>query len=103
MGGAGPDAAVRGLVDLGRTKRHPYNAAGNIMAATEPRRRSNTWKWVFALFFLLALGGAVVMIWFNLHQQLTPEKLDANRQLWAANGPPDYVLKYSIQRNQENP
>jgi hypothetical protein len=42
------------------------------------------------------------MIWFNLHQQLTPEKLEAARDLWANNGPADYMLTYTIQRNQEN-
>ncbi len=43
------------------------------------------------------------MIAFNLHQQLTPEKLEAARELWAKNGPTDYILKYTIQRSQENP
>src|SRR5262245_59292056 len=64
--------------------------------------KNNRWKWVFAFIFTLALSGAGLLIYFNLVLQLSPEKLEAARKLWEANGPLDYVMRYKTLRNQES-
>ena len=43
----------------------------------------------------------VVLITFNLRQQLKPEQLEAARKMWTEHGPRDYTLAYTIQVNEE--
>ena len=66
-----------------------------------PAPPNNNWKWFFAIVFALALFTAVSLIWWNLRLQLKPEQLEANRRLWEANGPADYVMVYMTRRNEE--
>lgn len=64
-------------------------------------KKNNNWKWFFAIVFALALFTAVSLIWWNLRLQLKPEQLEANRKLWEAHGPADYVMVYTTHRNEE--
>ncbi|MCS7047462.1 MAG: DUF6174 domain-containing protein [Gemmataceae bacterium] len=66
------------------------------------KAKSNRWKWVFAAIFTLALGGAAVMITFNVRQQLTAEALEKARQRWETRGPSDYLMTYTVRHN-DNP
>jgi hypothetical protein len=56
--------------------------------------------WFFLILGALAAMGITTEIWFNLHQQLTPERLAEARARWRKNGPRDYVLEYAIRRDQ---
>jgi hypothetical protein len=60
------------------------------------------WVWYFLVLGLLTAGGIVATTWYNLRQQLTPEQLEAARQLWIKNGPCDYRLEYTI-KHEVNP
>src|SRR5215475_7288229 len=56
------------------------------------------WIWFFVLLGTLAAAGVATEIWFNLHQQLTPEKLASAHARWRENGPRDYALEYAVKR-----
>lgn len=60
-----------------------------------PPTKNNNWKWFFAIVAALALAASIVLVVFNLRQQLTPEQLDAARQLWIGHGPASYTLIYT--------
>lgn len=59
-------------------------------------RPNRGWIWFFAVLLLLTTAGITAEVWFNLHQQLTPEKLAQARRVWNENGPRDYHLEYII-------
>lgn len=61
-----------------------------------PRRRSRAWLGFFAVLTLLAGTAVTLEVWYNLHQQLTPEALAAAQRLWQQKGPADYDLKYLV-------
>jgi len=66
-----------------------------------PRRPvtpSRRWVWFFLFLAIVPAALIGVEIWFNLNQQLTPEKLAAARARWDENGPRDYVLEYEVKR-----
>jgi hypothetical protein len=71
-------------------------------APAPPRSRSRRWLWFFALLLVLATGGITAEVWFNLRQQLTPEKLAEARRRWQEHGPRDYVLEYAV-KHEYNP
>ncbi len=61
--------------------------------------RSRSWVWFFLILGTLAVAGLSVEIWFNLNQQLTPEKLAEAQARWQANGPRDYTIDYEIKQD----
>ena len=61
--------------------------------------KSRRWIWFFLLLGILAVAGLSVEIWFNLNQQLTPEKLVEAQARWQANGPRDYTIEYEIKQD----
>jgi hypothetical protein len=63
------------------------------------RPRSRKWVWFFLFLDVVPVTLLSVEIWFNLNQQLTPEKLATARARWQANGPRDYVLDYEIKHD----
>jgi len=56
------------------------------------------WVWFFVVLGVLTTGGIAANVWFNLYQQLTPEKLEQARRLWQEKGPSGYRLDYTIKR-----
>ena len=66
------------------------------MPGVQPARYR--WVWFFVILGALTTGGIAANVWFNLNQQLTPEKLDKARRLWQEKGPADYRLDYTIKR-----
>jgi hypothetical protein len=66
--------------------------------SSNPVPRPKRWLWFFVFLATVPVALLGVEIWFNLNQQLTPEKLAAARARWDANGPHDYVLEYEIKR-----
>jgi hypothetical protein len=67
-------------------------------AGGRPVTRSRKWVWFFLFLAVVPASLLAVEIWFNLHQQLTPEKLASARIRWDENGPRDYVLEYEVKR-----
>jgi hypothetical protein len=70
------------------------------MASTPSSNRR--WIWFFLILGLFALIAAIVPVWFNARQQLTPEQLNQARRLWQEKGPHDYRATYQIKR-EANP
>jgi hypothetical protein len=64
-------------------------------------KKSRRWIWYFVILFILATLASVVLVVFNLQQQLKPEQLAAARALWKERGPADYTLSYTTQVNEE--
>src|SRR5437016_2156392 len=62
----------------------------------EPPKKNLGWLWYFIIVAVLTVAATGGLIWYNLRQQLTPEKLEAARQLWQAKGPRDYDLDYTV-------
>ena len=62
------------------------------MKTARPRR----WLWYFGLLALAAPFAIGVPWWYNLKQQLTPERLAAARRLWEEKGPRDYVAEFAV-------
>lgn len=60
-------------------------------------RTNRGWIYFFATLGVLAVIFITVLVRFNLSQQLTPEKLDAARRLWAEKGPASYDMEYAEQ------
>ncbi len=54
--------------------------------------------WFFLFLAVVPVTLLGIEIWFNIHQQLTPEKLAEARTRWQENGPRDYLLEYEIKR-----
>jgi hypothetical protein len=75
----------------------PRLRAGGSVA---PARRNRGWIWFFALLAVLTVAGISLEIWFNLRQQLAPERLTQARRLWEAHWqgrPHDYRWEYTVQ------
>jgi hypothetical protein len=66
---------------------------------TPPPPKKNNYAWIgyFAFLIIASVGVAAFMIWFNLQQQLTREKLEAAEKLWNEKGPKSYRLVYTKQ------
>ncbi|MFL5339451.1 MAG: hypothetical protein ACJ8F7_04720 [Gemmataceae bacterium] len=58
-----------------------------------PRPRNRRWLWFFLALALLGLLAIGVNLAYNLGEPLTPEKLQAARELWRQKRPADYDLK----------
>jgi hypothetical protein len=69
--------------------------------STVPVKKSRRWIWYFIILFALAFLATVVLIVFNLQQQLKPEQLAAARALWKERGPADYTMSYTTRVNEE--
>jgi hypothetical protein len=69
------------------------------MSTDSPPRASRNWIWYFVVLGSLTLLAIVILTVYKYNQglrrQLTPERLDAARKLWAEKRPPDYVLTYT--------
>lgn len=67
------------------------------------KRSPARWRWVsvFVVVFGLAIGGIALNVWWNLDQQLTPDKLERAKRLWEQNGPRDYDLTYQVTYDKE--
>lgn len=61
-------------------------------------RRSRNWIWFFALLVVLASAAIGIEIWYNLGQQLRPDRLATARQRWQEQGPATYEAQYLIKR-----
>jgi hypothetical protein len=68
------------------------------MTPTLPRK-NRRWIWVFVVFFTMAILAVVILIAYNLSQQLKPEDFTAARKLWNEKGPRSYTMAYTIRRN----
>jgi hypothetical protein len=72
----------------------------NAAAPTRrPPSRSRKWVWFFLFLGVVPAALVSVEIWFNLHQQLTPERLAAARARWDETRPRDYLLDYAIKHD----
>jgi uncharacterized membrane protein len=69
--------------------------------STAPAKKNRRWIWFFVVVFVLALLATVVLVVFNLQQQLKPEQLSAARKLWSEKGPRDYTMTYTTRVNEE--
>ncbi len=68
------------------------------MRPPDSKKSGRRWIWFFVVLGVLASSGIAVEIWFNLNQQLKPERLALARALWRENQPRDYTLEYEIKR-----
>jgi hypothetical protein len=75
----------------------------NPFMSTFPIKKTRRWIWYFALLFALAFLATVVLIVYNLRQQLKPEQLVAARALWKESGPANYTMSYTTRVNEEAP
>jgi hypothetical protein len=62
-----------------------------------PSRPSSNWIWYFSVVAVLSVLFTVVLIRFNLTQQLTLADLLAAQKLWKEQGPADYDMEYTKQ------
>jgi hypothetical protein len=58
-----------------------------------PRTKSKRWIWFFVALAVLGLLAIGINLGYNLGEPLTPEKLQAARELWQQRRPADYDLK----------
>ena len=68
---------------------------------TTAPKKNRGWIWYFVVLFVMAIVATTVLVVFNLRQQLTPEQLEAARQMWKEKGPRDYSMTYTIRKNAE--
>jgi hypothetical protein len=66
-----------------------------------PKKTNYIWVGYFAFLVIASVGVAAFMIWFNLRQQLTREKLEAAEKLWNEKGPKSYKMTYMKQLQGE--
>src|SRR5881394_43039 len=59
----------------------------------ESKHRS--WIWFFVVLALLGIASIGINLAYNLRQQVTPEQVQAARQLWEQKGPRNYDLVYT--------
>ncbi len=64
-----------------------------------PGKKNRRWIWFFVVVFTMAAAATVVLIVFNLRQQLKPEQFTAARKLWKEQGPAAYTMSYTIRVN----
>jgi hypothetical protein len=63
-----------------------------------PRSRpSSNWIWYFAVVAVLSVLFTLILVRFNLAQQLTLADLRAAERLWKERGPADYDMEYTKQ------
>ncbi len=68
-----------------------------------PKKNNYAWIVYFAFLVIASVGVAGFMIWFNLRNQLTREKLEAAEKLWNEKGPQSYKMVYMKQIQSEKP
>lgn len=68
---------------------------------TVPAKKNRSWIWFFVVVFAMAFVATVVLVVYNLRQQLKPEQLAAARALWKQNAPPNYTMAYTTSVNRE--
>src|SRR5215471_15167439 len=59
---------------------------------SKPRNRN--WIWFFVVLTILGIASITISWVYNVKQQLTPEELARNRELWEKQRPRDYVFEY---------
>jgi len=59
----------------------------------EPKNRG--WIWFFVVLTLLGVAAVGINLAYNLREQITPEQVQAARQLWEEKGPKNYDLVYT--------
>jgi hypothetical protein len=66
-------------------------------AQTRPpaSRSSSNWIWYFAVVAVLSILFTLILVRFNLAQQLTLSDLLAAERLWKERGPADYDMEYT--------
>jgi Family of unknown function (DUF6174) len=64
------------------------------------QRAGRPWVWFFLVLAVLGTSAAVISVMTSLRQQLTPEQLQAARQLWRQHGPPDYQMEYTFKKGE---
>jgi hypothetical protein len=64
-------------------------------------RRSRGWIPFYLVVLGLAVGAGVILVVYNLKQQLKPEDLQAAWDLWKKKGPKDYVLIYTVKKGED--
>jgi hypothetical protein len=64
--------------------------------------KNRSWVWYFVIVVALSILATVIIIGYNLAQQLTSEQLHAAMQKWQDNGPRDYELQYVVKRSGSN-
>jgi hypothetical protein len=69
------------------------------MSTLPPKTKNLRWLWFFIVLIVLAVSATVILIVYNLNQQLKAEQLATARQKWRENGPADYRLVYNIKVN----
>src|SRR5262249_42954564 len=67
------------------------------------RRPSSNWIWYFAVVAVLSVLFTLVLVRFNLAQQLTLPELLAAERLWKERGPADYDMEYTKQGSATGP
>jgi hypothetical protein len=77
----------------------PIQTGAPLASATQ---KNNVWIYFFAFLVIASVGVTVLMIWFNLHIQLTPEDLEANHKLWQERGPKSYDMIYTEKLNNDD-
>jgi hypothetical protein len=68
-------------------------------AQTRPpaHRPSSNWIWYFVVVAALSVLFTLILVRFNLAQQLTLADLQAAERLWKERGPADYDMEYTKQ------
>lgn len=67
-----------------------------------PAVRNNGWIWYFVLLGVMTLAATIILVVYNLQQQLKPEQLERARADWEAKGPKSYRLVYTVKINELN-
>jgi hypothetical protein len=59
-------------------------------------KRNRNWLWFFLILIGLTATAIGLELWYNLNQQLRPQRLAAARQLWKEKGPASYQAQYLV-------
>lgn len=73
----------------------------SVLLITMNTHNNRGWIWFFVILTALAVSATVILIVFNLQQQLKPEQLEAARQLWKKNDIRDYTMTYTVRTNDQ--
>src|SRR5262245_16249820 len=68
---------------------------------TTQKKKNRSYLWFFLALLFLSIAATVILVVFNLQQQLKPEQLLAARKLWDENGPRNYTMTYRIKKNDD--
>ena len=74
----------------------------NAPIPTPVRPKNNyAWIWFFAFIIIASIGVTAFMIGYNLHLQLTPDKLESAWTQWKEEGPKSYNMVYTKRINND--